>query len=479
MKEKTTLALTTTAQAMLGGVDAVAGIGQDYLFGVSGSFNTGDQITLTLTDKDTGYQTQLGAGYVTGVQFSFVTTYGNKVYGLAAKTAYFSAIGLPTTWNDPNAAGNGFVTMSDFYSTQQNLMAIAPYQGKLLFAARNYVQIWNVDPDPANYSVSQTLPNIGTVAPQSVRAVGDMDVYMLADNGVRSVRVRDASNNAIISDIGTPIDGIIQPLLATLTDAQKAASCGIVEPSSNRYWCYIPKSDGSAGLIYVFSYFPSSQIAAWGAYSPTYQSAVSAPAANYTASVVTYTGLTIGARYAWLPGAHESSIVCGSTSLTKEGAFTATATTAVVTGTGATVSFTGALSQTISFVPERFIVSQGQVWCQAGTLMLQYGGSNNATYDNCGVIATLPFIDSGTPATRKQFESVDVAFQGTWAVGACADYTTQSYKTVYQNTASSFLRQAQGWAASGTHYSLQLTESGSAYALFSSAAVHQKISNEK
>lgn len=471
--------LLTTIAAMNGGVNAVAGVPANTTVTLGGTFNPGDKLSLNFTDLLTAITTLVGVGNVSGVQFNSVFTFNNKVYGTAGATFYYCAIDDPTTWNDPNASGNGFDTTSNIYATNEDLAALASYQGKMLAVSRRNVQVWIVDPDPANYDAVQVLPNIGTVAGLSVVGIGDQDVYMLADNGVRSVRVRDSSNNAIIADVGTPIDAILQPLLSRLTDAQKATACGIAEPSSNRYWVYVPQPDGSAGSIYVFSYFSSSQIAAWGTYSPTYQVAVASPAANYTASVVTYTGLTIGKRYAWLPGAHETSITNGAQVLKKEGAFTATAPTATVAGSGAAVTFTGALSLTTPFVPQKFFVDSGQVWCRAGDLLLSFGGSSGQGYDNCGVTWTTPFIDGGTPATRKQFESIDSAFQGNWQVSACADYTATAYKLIYDNTASSFLYEAIGWQASGTHYSVKGVEAGSGYALFSSASVHQKVANEK
>ncbi len=487
MKQTTTLSLTTTAQPLTGGADAVAGIGQDYLFGLAGSFNTGDLLTWTLTDLGTGYQTQFGAGNVTGIAFTFVTTFDQKVYGLGGKTVYFSAIEQPTVWNDPNAAGNGFITMSNFFATQQDLTGAAPYQGGMLFTARDYVITWNIDADPSKNSKRQILPNIGTLAPLSVQAVGDMDVYMLADNGVRSVRVRDASNNAIIADIGTPIDDIVQPILATLTDAQKAASCGVVEPKTNRYWIYIPKADGSAGKIYVFSYFTSSGIAAWGTYEPTYQATVTAPGISYPlwigqpgdpfqAQHLTYNGLVVGKRYWWTPGASEASFVSGSFTLTAAGGFTADATTATVTQTvasGNLAIYTGLLTVKTDFVPTSFIVSKGQVWARSGDLMLCYGGSDNATYDACGLSFKTPYIDGGTPATKKQLASIDVAFEGTWAINGAMDPNTDVYRNIYNNTKSSFMGADIPWTVSATHYSIQGVESGAGYARFSSLMVHQ------
>ncbi len=487
MKQTTTLSLTTTAQPLTGGADAVAGIGQDYLFGLAGSFNTGDLLTWTLTDLGTGYQTQFGAGNVTGIAFTFVTTFDQKVYGLGGKTVYFSAIEQPTVWNDPNAAGNGFITMSNFFATQQDLTGAAPYQGGMLFTARDYVITWNIDADPSKNSKRQILPNIGTLAPLSVQAVGDMDVYMLADNGVRSVRVRDASNNAIIADIGTPIDDIVQPILATLTDAQKAAACGVVEPKTNRYWIYIPKADGSAGKIYVFSYFTSSGIAAWGTYSPTYQAAVVldpgpaplkyqyVPFPPFTPQTLTF-NLTVGKAYYWTPGANEASMTCGTTTLTVAGRFVASAAQMNVTQTlasGNEALFTGALQITTDFIPTSFIVSKGQVWARAGDLMLCYGGSDNVTYDACGLSFKTPYIDGGTPATKKQLASIDVAFEGTWAINGAMDPNTDVYRNIYNNTKSSFMGADIPWTVSATHYSIQGVESGAGYARFSSLMVHQ------
>jgi len=335
-----------------------------------------------------------------------------------------------------------------------------------------------MDPDPTLNHLNQTLPNIGTVAPLSVQAVGDMDVYMLADNGVRSVRVRDASNNAIIADIGVPIDAIIQPLLASLTDAQKATGCGIVDPGSNRYWCYIPNPDGSAGLIYVFSYFrdanPELQVEAWGAYAPTYQAAVTAPAATYTGAppVVTYTGLTVGARYGWTPGANELLLVNGSTSLNEQGAFVATATTAVVTGNLAGNAFTGALSQTTSFVPIKFVTYQGQVWVRSSNMIFQYGGPTNASYDNCGLTGRIPYLDCETPSTRKHYNGMEAAIEGYWNIGFSADYNDSNYKLAYANNAPSYQLGKIPVNRKGTHFSLEFTENGNNYGRLSHAVVH-------
>ncbi len=401
--------LNTTVNPLSGGTDAAAGLGEEWKITGSGTFHPGDTVTIQLTDNQTGVVTQLGAGNITGLTETFCFTYNNKVYMLAGDTTYFSAIGEPTVFNDPTASGYGFISMSDWFSSPDPLTSIGPYQGKLIFTSRRTTQIWNVDPDPANYSQSQVLPNIGTIAPLSLQPVGDMDVYMMADNGIRSVRVRDASNNAAIADVGTPIDALLQPLLASLTDAQKATACGVVEPTANRYWLYIPKPDGSVGYIWVFSSF-GGEIAAWSTYTPSYESG------------------------------------------------------AVVT----------------TFVPIKFVTYQGQVWCLDSTgRVYQFGGSDNNTYSQCGMTVVTPFFDSGKPATNKTYSALDCAFEGTWNVHVSPDYVLQKYKSIYNNTISSFQLQRIPVESQGTHYSMKFVESGTGYARFSSALMHLQMLNEK
>jgi hypothetical protein len=494
LNKMSTVALTNTVNPLSGGVPQCGGQGMSYFVSLAGVFVPGKKLTLTLTDALTGLQTQIGAGFVTGTGMSFATqkasfcsTFSNKVYVLAGATAYFSALGDPTTWDDPNGAGNSFITMSNFWAAPEPLVATAPYQGRLLFASRRNVQIWATDPDPANYALTQVLPYIGTFAPLSVQAVGDMDVYMLYDSGVRSVRVRDASNNAIIADIGTPIDTILQPLIAALSDAQKSACCGIVDPSANRYWIYIPNADDSPGSIFVFSYFPSSQISAWGCYSPSYQQPITAPSSTYpTIPTLTYTGLAVGQRYAWHPGANESSITCGSTVLTNQpatpdGSFVAGATTATVQGTPTAGGqpFTGALSQTVLFVPQKFIVYNGQVWAATAGLLIQYGGGENLSYDNCGMAWTIPYLSAQAPGTRKYFSAMDAGFEGTWAINFSSDYDSDTFSNVYNNTLSSFQQGRVPLGRHATHFALQGLENGGGYARFSGALVHYTQEEEK
>ncbi len=249
---------------MAGGVATVAGAGRTRRFTFANTWATGDTFQVNLTDSSTGNVVQIGDGLLGGLSLNFVFTHNKKVYLLSGTTIYFSEIDSGTSFNDPNGTGNSYIDMSNSSGTLGTLMALSNYQGKLAVIGRNVSQILAVDPDPANYAVVQTLDNVGTVAGESVKSVGDLDTYMLSDSGFRSLRVRDASSNATKTDIGTPIDSAVQAVLIGLTDAQKAAACAVVEPNTERYWCYLN------GTIYVFSNFRESGVTAWSNYTPEY-----------------------------------------------------------------------------------------------------------------------------------------------------------------------------------------------------------------
>ena len=254
--------LTPTVTAFQGGTDAVVGSGAITTLTFGGTWATAEEFSMIFTDSLSGLQTLVGAGNVTGFVPSYVFTYNNKVYALGGPTIYFSAANLPTTWNDPNAAGNGYVTMINWWSTPEPIVCAQPFQGYLAFFSRWNIQIWSVATNPSSWQIVQQLPNAGVVAPLSARALGLLDVMFLSDTGFRSLRVRDYALTGFISDIGSPVDAFVTANMRANTAANNALACSIVDPRTGNWWCYLN------GTIYVLAYYPSNKIVAWSTYLP-------------------------------------------------------------------------------------------------------------------------------------------------------------------------------------------------------------------
>lgn len=460
------LSIITTCAALAGGTATATGTGSDTVLTVAndgvGDWAADDTFTVIFTDAQTGAQVQVGAGNVTGLVTTFGLTFNDKIYLLGGTGMYFSGITAPTKFNDPTVAGNGYIKMGNQNGTPENMVALATYQGFMAIIARRTTQTWAIDPDPTQNARQQILPNIGTMAPLSVQNIGDRELLMLADSGVRSLRPRVASLNADVIDIGTPVDSLVQTALLALSETEKAASCAVTEPSANRYMVYIPGPGGAIGKIYVFSSFPASQIEAWTTYTPSYQVSITAAAKVFP--------VTAGKVYAWKPAAAGDTLACGSVALVKQGIFTAPvgATSATVTGSAA-----GTLSRTDYFAPEKFSTLLARVYCRAGDNVFIYGGTDNNTYDVCGPHGQLPFLDCDTPTINKKFNGIDVALEGDWLIAPGINYDTKVYSTpVYRSNKSSFLGQRIPMAVSGTHISLDFQELSDGYARLSSALIH-------
>lgn len=190
-------------------------------------------------------------------------THGDKMYAAHSSVLSFSAIAEPTQWQ--SGVGYGFKNMSNQSAGSEALTALGRYQNLMAVFARRNIQIWYLDPDPLQNVQRQLLDKIGTFAPRSVVSFGDVDVFFLADSGVRSLRARDSSNQSGVSDVGTPIDEFLLDYLATLTEAEKAAAVGVMEPISGRYLLAV------GTRVFVFSYFASAKISAWSTYDVGFQ----------------------------------------------------------------------------------------------------------------------------------------------------------------------------------------------------------------
>jgi len=225
---------------------------------VGGTFETADQFTVTINTTETYVVT--GAASGTGTS---ILTFKKKLYSTAASNLYFSALNAPTQWIagvDP-----GFINMASETAGQETLTGAQEYQGLMAIFSENNIRVWSISEDSAENVFLQTLQNTGTVAPDSIVPYGNNDVFYLATSGLRSIKARDSSNSAYVSDAGTSIDTHIREYMDTLTETEIAAATGVVEAIDGRFWL------GIKNRIYVLSYFPAAKVSAWSYYEVDFE----------------------------------------------------------------------------------------------------------------------------------------------------------------------------------------------------------------
>lgn len=222
---------------------------------IGGTFDVGDEFAVVINGKT------YGASPVTGQPAVAAMTHKNKMYVASGVTLLFSGVADPTAWK-PEDVGSGSIDISAQSPTNEALQALGIYQNRMAIFTRNLTQIWSMDPDPNLNVQLQVLDNIGTRFPKTVLSFGDADVFFLSDFGQRSLRARDASNSAGITDVGTPIDDIVIADVASMTTQQIKDACSAIEPNSGRYILSLKDK------MYVFSFFQSSKISAWSTWEP-------------------------------------------------------------------------------------------------------------------------------------------------------------------------------------------------------------------
>jgi hypothetical protein len=189
---------------------------------------------------------------------------GQKMYRVLQTVLYFSGVGDPSATDPLNPGGTGpntvnpgagFIDLSREDADMQWVIGLETYYKQVAVFSQRACLLYNLDPDPANNTLIQTLRQ-GAISNKSIIQVWSGDVMFLADNGIRSLRALNAALVAGVNDIGSPIDRIIRAAVkASPSDAEGADA--IVDPITGRYWLAI------GDTIYILSSWPSAKINAW------------------------------------------------------------------------------------------------------------------------------------------------------------------------------------------------------------------------
>lgn len=241
---------------------ASAGVSKVVDITVGGTFDPGDKFSLNF---DTGSKQEFfGYAGTPDPIGTLAFAYKSKVYSPGGSLMNFSGVLHPEAWqrSSNTIPGAGFINVASQDGGSASITGVEIYEGNMAIFGELSVQVWNMSDDPASNALVQNLRNTGTRSPRSVKSYGSLDVFYLATSGIRSLRARTATSVAFASDMGSPIDQFVQAQVKTLSDAKIANAVSEIEPLDERYWLAVD------GRLYVFSYFPSAEISAWGYVEP-------------------------------------------------------------------------------------------------------------------------------------------------------------------------------------------------------------------
>ena len=174
----------------------------------------------------------------------YCRTYKTKIYTVQGSQLAFSAVGDATKWyrDPPNTVqdGSGKIDLSLEDSDMTDCVALEVYYDKLAVFSSTAVQLWMMDPDPQKSTYQQTLRQAGTIAWRSVLQYGSGDVMYLNQSGIRSLRARNSSLAAAVSDIGSPLDPLLQDLFREKGEDWMSGTIAILQPITGRFWIILP-----------------------------------------------------------------------------------------------------------------------------------------------------------------------------------------------------------------------------------------------
>lgn len=400
--------------AFSGGSLEVKDYGQRNKMRFGGVWVAGDSWTARMTSTLSGNFT-LGKGNIAGKTITSLFKFRNRaILGFSGGFA-LSAIDDPSGWEEQDI-GSAVIPFSTQFGSGDTAYGFSSIGARCVIFGGKTTQTWNIDADPSKWSLAQVLDNTGTKHGLGIQAIGEVDVLYPDATGIRSLKSKELSGDAYVSDVGTPIDSVIKTKIF-LAELNSYPICSVVDPITKNYWVYIYDT------LYCLSQHPGSKITAWSSFTVDY-----VEAANILTGTTTITGLTAGVRYHWEKGTSATNLINGTETVLKEGSFVAQGTSVTITdGVG-----TSSLYPPTTLRPTRMWAVDGFIYfIDTNKKLYRY---SQTLADSCYTVAETPWLDLGSPSQVKVFEGVDIAAIGSWRVSVATNPQTNNFTHVMQRT---------------------------------------------
>lgn len=181
-----------------------------------------------------------------------VAKQAQKMYavGANATTVRFCKTGDPRDWTAASDAG--FLPAGLYARGSDQVTSIGPFSNSslaVMFA--DNAQVWKVDPDPANHSLTSNIEGVGTLYHRASGPVS-LDLFFLAQNGFRSIQLLTLTNNLQDTDVGSPIDTLVRASIAASDDP-----LALFYQKLGQFWSI------NGDQVWAYSFSRTAKISAW------------------------------------------------------------------------------------------------------------------------------------------------------------------------------------------------------------------------
>lgn len=289
--------------------------------------------------------------------------------------------------------------------------AIQHYYSQVAVFGEKGVQFWNVDADAANFSYARGIAGEALVGRRTPLPYADGDVLYLTRNGIRSLRARDSSNFAQVTDIGSPIDSDVSAVLA-FEEAVGRAALSVTHREAGQAWVIVGTK------IYVLSRYPSADVSGWS-----------------TFDVPTIDDDLIDLNLQLGPGADMNQFIMDACPISE--------TVCVRMGTD-------------------------EVFVYGGTSALSAGDQ----YDASEARIVTPYFTMGDPYAEKHFTGFDLSADGAWGVEYSLDSENEAWVSVGTITGNSHMQGQIPLDVTSAMIALRFTSTSASAAKISQFGIH-------
>lgn len=123
--------------------------------------------------------------------------------------------------------------------------------------------------------------------------------------------------------------------------------------------------------------------------------------------------------------------------------------------------------------PEAWLATPERLFTRVGNTVYEYGGADQATYDDTAVVLETPFLDAERPANMKELTKINAACEGLWRVEVALDPNTpDDFQLIGEVENSTFNTPAIPVDGESTAFRFRFTSLNDGPAVFSRFTFH-------
>lgn len=195
-------------------------------------------------------------------QSKAVVIASSKVFAADDDIIAYSETVNPLNWTTADDAG--YLPFGLQLYGANPCMALGLYRGNLAAFNAQGCQLWQVDEDPSLMQRLDALP-LGTQYHHALAPVSN-DLFLLTNQGVRTVGIAGGTTNLQAGDVGSPIDPLVQEALKT-AEANGIEPMALYNPNAGQYWLmFVGQPASGQTLAFVHTINQLGKVGAWTRY---------------------------------------------------------------------------------------------------------------------------------------------------------------------------------------------------------------------